>query len=40
MQKLYSISIDINEQVEILSESIFLNHLKSLIQKYDLPCQF
>ncbi|CAD8103789.1 unnamed protein product [Paramecium primaurelia] len=40
MQKLHSISIDINEQVKFLSESIFFSHLKQLIQKYDLPYLF
>ncbi|CAD8194089.1 unnamed protein product [Paramecium octaurelia] len=40
MQKILSISMDINEQVGFLSESIFLDQMKLLIKKFDLPLQF
>ncbi|CAK91011.1 unnamed protein product (macronuclear) [Paramecium tetraurelia] len=40
MQKILSIGMDIDEQVGFLSESIFLDQMKSLIKKFDLPYQF
>ncbi|CAD8128092.1 unnamed protein product [Paramecium sonneborni] len=40
IHKLSMMRMDLNEQVEFLSESIFKSHLETLIKKYDLPYEF